>query len=74
LISFVVLVVVLGTLAPLIGRWRKRKMLERNGTPNLSFTNEVSTNEASASEIGTNEASRQEASSDLEKAEPRKVA
>jgi hypothetical protein len=75
LISFVVLVVVLGTLAPLIGRWRKRKMLERNGTPNLSFTNnEVSTNEASTSEIGTNEASGQEASSDLEKAEPRKVA
>jgi hypothetical protein len=42
LISFVVLVVVLGTLAPLFGRWRKRKMLERTGTPNLSFTHEVS--------------------------------
>jgi hypothetical protein len=41
LISFVVLVIVLGTLAPLLLRWRKRKMLERNGTPNLSFTNEA---------------------------------
>jgi hypothetical protein len=36
LISFVVLVIVLGTLVPLLGRWRKRKMLERTGTPNLS--------------------------------------
>jgi hypothetical protein len=42
LISFVVLVIVLGTLAPLLLRWRKRKMLERTGTPNLSFTNEAS--------------------------------
>ena len=48
LISFVVLVIVLGTMAPLIGRWRKRKMLERSGNPNLSFTNEASTNEASS--------------------------
>jgi hypothetical protein len=42
LVSFVVLVIVLGTLAPLLGRWRKRKMLERTGTPNLSFTKEAS--------------------------------
>jgi hypothetical protein len=42
LISFVVLVIVLGTMAPLLGRWRKRKMLERTGTPNLSFTKEAS--------------------------------
>ena len=42
LISFVVLVIVLGTLVPLLGRWRKRKILERTGTPNLSFTNEAS--------------------------------
>ena len=42
LISFVVLVIVLGTLAPLVGRWRKRKILERTGTPNLSFTNDAS--------------------------------
>ncbi len=39
------LVIVLGTTAPLIGRWRKRKMLEREGSPNLSFTNEESTND-----------------------------
>jgi hypothetical protein len=59
LVSFVVLVIVLGTMAPLIGRWRKRKLLERTGTPNLSFTNEVST---------------EQSSSDQEKRGPRKVA
>jgi hypothetical protein len=59
LISFVVLVIVLGTLAPLLLRWRKRKILERTGTPNLSFTNEVRTKEAS---------------SERDKPEPRKVA
>ena len=42
LIPFVVLAIVLGTLVPLLGRWRKRKILERTGTPNLSFTNEAS--------------------------------
>jgi hypothetical protein len=42
LIAFVVLVIVLGTMAPLVGRWRKRKILERTGTPNLSFTKEAS--------------------------------
>lgn len=42
LISFLVLVIVLGTLTPLFGKWRKRKALERTGTPNLSFTNEAS--------------------------------
>ena len=45
LVSFVVLVIVLGTLAPLLGRWRKRKMLERTGTPNLSFTKEASSDQ-----------------------------
>jgi hypothetical protein len=64
LISFVVLVIVLGTTAPLIGRWRKRKMLERTGTPNLSFTNDASPNA-----VGTNEAT-----SDQHKVEARKVA
>jgi len=59
LIAFVVLVIVFGTLAPLLLRWRKRKMLERTGTPNLSFTHEASTHEAS---------------SDLDRPEPRKVA
>lgn len=61
LITFVVLVVVLGTTAPLIGRWRKRKALERDGSPNLSFTNETET------ELTTDEAGR-------DKAGPRKVA
>jgi hypothetical protein len=42
LIPFVVLAIVLGTLVPLLGRWRKRKIPERTGTPNLSFTNEAS--------------------------------
>jgi hypothetical protein len=36
LIAFAVLVIVVGTMAPLVGRWRKRKILERTGTPNLS--------------------------------------
>jgi S-DNA-T family DNA segregation ATPase FtsK/SpoIIIE len=74
LISFVVLVVVLGTLAPLIGRWRKRKMLERNGSPNLSFTNEISTNEIGNNITSTIEASNDEAISGLDKPGPRKVA
>jgi hypothetical protein len=42
LILVAVLVVVLGTLVPVFGRWRKRKMLERTGTPNLSFIKEES--------------------------------
>jgi hypothetical protein len=74
LISFVVLVVVLGTLAPLIGRWRKRKMLERNGSPNLSFTNDNGTNEIGANEISTNEAGNNETTSGLDKPKPRRVA
>ncbi len=64
LITFVVLVVVLGTTAPLIGRWRKRKALERDGSPNLSFTNDET-----ATEVTTNEAG-----SGRDKAGPRKVA
>jgi hypothetical protein len=62
LVSFVVLVIVLGTTAPLIGRWRKRKMLERDGSPNLSFTND------------TNEDNTTPASSDQDKPDSRKVA
>jgi hypothetical protein len=64
LIAFVVLVIVLGTTAPLIGRWRKRKILERNGSPNLSFTNEASPNEVRFDE----------ARSDQDKPAPCKVA
>jgi hypothetical protein len=69
LISFVVLVIVLGTTAPLIGRWRKRKMLERDGAPNLSFTNEVGMHDVIADEANTNEAN-----SDQDRLEPRKIA
>jgi len=42
LILVAVLVIVLGTLVPVLGRWRRRKMLERTGAPNLSFTKEES--------------------------------
>jgi hypothetical protein len=45
LIAFAVLVIVMGTLVPFLGRWRKRKMLERTGTPNLSFTREASSDQ-----------------------------
>jgi hypothetical protein len=64
LVSFVILVILLGTTAPLISRWRKRKLLERTGAPNLSFTNDVSTNVVRADE----------ASSDQKKVEPTKAA
>jgi hypothetical protein len=42
LISFVVLVLVLAMMAPLLLRWRKRKLLERTGTPDLSFSHKAS--------------------------------
>jgi hypothetical protein len=64
LISFVVLVIVLGTMAPLIGRWRKRKLLEQNGAENLSFTNEESAGDVIANQ----------ATSGRDKPGPRKVA
>jgi hypothetical protein len=59
MIPFVVLVIALATLAPFLFRWRKRKMLERTDAPNLSLTHEVISDEAS---------------SDHDKAEPRKAA
>lgn len=40
LISAVILIIALGTVFPLIGRWRKRKALEN--APNLSFNKEAS--------------------------------
>jgi chemotaxis protein histidine kinase CheA len=69
LVSFVVLVIVLGTTAPLIGRWRKRKMLERDGAPNLSFTKEVGMQDVIVEEATTNEAN-----TGRDKQEPRKIA
>ena len=65
LIGFAVVVIVIGTLVPFLGRWRRRKMLEQTGAPNLSFTTEATTPEAST----------QEAISDQDKPEqPRKAA
>jgi heme/copper-type cytochrome/quinol oxidase subunit 2 len=46
LIAFVVLVIVLGTLAPSVNKWRKRKNSERTGAPNLSFTREASSDQS----------------------------
>jgi hypothetical protein len=40
-----VLVIGLAALAPRLFRWRKRKALEQTGTPNLSFTNEASSDQ-----------------------------
>ncbi len=41
LVSVAVLVLVLGTLIPAFGRWRKQRKLEDTEAPNLSFTNET---------------------------------
>jgi hypothetical protein len=41
LIVLGVLVIVMGTLVPFLSRWRKRRMLEREGAENLSFTPEA---------------------------------
>ena len=45
LVSFVVLVLVIGALAPLLNRWRKRKILEQTSAQNLSFTHEASSDQ-----------------------------
>jgi hypothetical protein len=42
MILLAVLVIALATIAPFLFRWRKRKMLERTGSPNLSLTHEAS--------------------------------
>ena len=42
LILLAVLVIVVATLVPFLSRWRKRRMLERTGAQNLSFTREAS--------------------------------
>ena len=52
LISFAVLVIVIGILAPSLSRWRKRRNLERTGTPNLSFTREASSDQAKSDQPG----------------------
>jgi DNA segregation ATPase FtsK/SpoIIIE, S-DNA-T family len=50
LIAFAVVVILLGILAPSLSRWRKRKSLERTGTPNLSFTREASSDKSKSDE------------------------
>ena len=56
LIPFVVLVVVIGTMVPLIHRWRKRKILERTGAPNLSFNREESSDKNKSDRPGPRKA------------------
>jgi hypothetical protein len=48
MILLAVLVIALATVAPFLFRWRKRKMLERTGTPNLSLSHEVISDETSS--------------------------
>jgi hypothetical protein len=45
-IALVLLILVIGALTPLFSRMRKRRMLERTGTPNLSFTKETTSEQA----------------------------
>jgi hypothetical protein len=45
LISFAVLVMVVGTLVPFLSRWRKRRLVEQTGEQNLSFSKEASSDQ-----------------------------
>jgi Tfp pilus assembly protein FimV len=45
LVSLVMVVLLIGALVPLFNRWRKRKLLEQTSAQNLSFTNEVSSDQ-----------------------------
>jgi hypothetical protein len=56
LILLAVLVIVMGTLVPFLGRWRKRKMLERTGAQNLSFTREASSDQDKGDQQGPRKA------------------
>ena len=56
LISFAVLVIVIGTMAPLLSKWRKRKLLERTGAQNLSFTREASSDQGKSDPKGPRKA------------------
>jgi hypothetical protein len=56
LIAFAVLVIVLGTMAPVFSRWRKRKLLERTGAQNLSFTREASSDQDKSEKPGPRKA------------------
>ena len=56
LILVAVLVIVMGTLVPVIGRWRKRKLLEQTGAQNLSFTREASSDQNKSDQQGPRKA------------------
>jgi hypothetical protein len=56
LIAFAVLVIVLGTMVPVFNRWRKRKLLERTGDQNLSFTREASSDQDKSEKPGPRKA------------------
>jgi hypothetical protein len=56
LIAFAVLVIVLGTMVPVFSRWRKRKLLERTGAQNLSFTREASSDQDKSEKPGPRKA------------------
>jgi hypothetical protein len=56
LIPFAVVVVILATMVPVFGRWRKRKLLERTGAQNLSFNREESSAEGKSDPKGPRKA------------------
>jgi hypothetical protein len=56
LIAFAVLVIVIGTMAPVFSRWRKRKLLERTGAQNLSFNREESSDKNKSDQAGPRKA------------------
>ena len=56
LIAFAVLVIFLGTMVPVFSRWRKRKVLERTGAQNLSFTREASSDQGKSDQPGPRKA------------------
>jgi hypothetical protein len=56
MILLAVLVIVMGTLVPVIGRWRKRRMLEQTGAQNLSFNREASSDQNKSDQQGPRKA------------------
>ncbi len=56
MISIVVIVLVVGALAPLFSRWRKRKLADETGAQNLSFTHENPVDETKAGKAAAHKA------------------
>jgi hypothetical protein len=52
LVSIVVAVLILGALVPLVGRWRRRKLLEQTSGQNLSFSNKASSDPGKSDQPG----------------------